>query len=191
MSKILVYIYEGMADFEISLLIHLLGVDCGKELVVVSNSLKTIQNKAGISFNPSKKLNQVIDEEVEGIIIPGGWLENLDEDLIRLIKKLNENNKLVAAICAAPWILAKAGVLNNRKYTTTIEKWDKKYIELFRTDDPFPWEGYMNERVVRDGNVITAKGLAFVDFAVEVCDYLNLFEDEIEKKTFEREVKGN
>ena len=42
------------------------------------------------------------------------------------------------------------------------------------------WENYLNQRTVVDRNVITAQGFAFVDFAVEVCKYLHIFESELQ-----------
>lgn len=190
MGKILIFIYDGMADFEISFLAHLLGADCGKELLVIANNSEIVQSKSGMLYKPHKALRQIFDEEVEGLIIPGGWLANLDEKLIDIIRDLHKRNKLIAAICAGPWILAKAGVLNNCKYTTSIVEWQEKHLEFFGIDDPFPREGYIERRVVRDGNVITAKGIAFIDFTIEVCDYLGLYKDDNEKKDFEKDIKG-
>jgi len=191
MEKVLVYIYEGMADYEITLLTHLLGADCGKELVVISNNEKLIRSKSGILYKPHKTLQEIDIEEVEGLIIPGGWLESLDDQLISLIQRLNKEKKFLAAICAAPWIFAEAGVLRGSKYTTSIVEWQQKHIDFFGIADPFPREGYVDHRVVRDGNIITAKGSAFIDFAIEVCDYLELFKDENERQELEEELKGN
>jgi putative intracellular protease/amidase len=106
------------------------------------------------------------------------------------VKELNYNHKLIAAICAAPWILAKAGILEDRNFTTSIVQWQEMHREILGSDDPFPRKGFVNERVVRDGNIITAKGVAFIDFAVEVCDYFGLFKDEAERLAFEKDLKG-
>lgn len=56
--------------------------------------------------------------------------------------------------------------------------------------DPFPRENFILERVVRDGNIIIAQGIAFIDFAIEICDWFNLFENKEEKDNFSREIKG-
>jgi putative intracellular protease/amidase len=190
MRKILVYIYDGMADFEISLLTHLLSVDCGMKIIIVSNNTGVVKSKSGMLFMPHLDLHKIDIKEVEGLIIPGGWLANLDERLIKIIKELNNENKLIAAICAAPWILAKAGVLNDCRYTTSIVEWQDIHREFFRIDDPFPRSGYVEGRVIRDGNIITAKGVAFIDFTIEVCEFLGLFKDDTEKRDFEKDLKG-
>ena len=43
---------------------------------------------------------------------------------------------------------------------------------------------------MRDKNVITAQGTAFIDFAIEICDWFNLFENQEDKDNFEKEIKG-
>ncbi len=190
MKKILVYIYDNMATFEIALLTQLLASVQDMQVIIAADEVRFIKDMPGFSIMPQVDLKSVDIKQLDGMIIPGGWLAHLDEQLIRLIRDLNEEKKLVAAICAAPWILAKAGILEGRKYTTSIAEWTDEARKLFKTEDPFPREGYVNSRVVRDDNIITAQGSAFVDFTIEVIDYFNLFEDEAERKAFEREYKG-
>lgn len=61
------------------------------------------------------------DENLEGIILPGGMpgSKNLDKDetVNKFIDYCNTNNKFLCAICAAPFILGKRGILNGRKAT--------------------------------------------------------------------------
>jgi putative intracellular protease/amidase len=190
MGKVLIYIYDGMADFEITLLAQLLVGDCGMDLLVVSSKTGVVKSKSGMMYMPNIDMMGVKTNDVDAIIIPGGWLADLDDKLIEIIKELNNENKLIAAICAAPWILAKGDVLKNRKYTTSIVEWLDKHRDFFKMEDPFDRNGYIEARVVRDNNIITAKGVAFIDFAIEVCDYLGLFEDENEKLAFINDIKG-
>lgn len=61
---------------------------------------------------------------------------NLKNSMVKCI--LNNDGKLIAAICAAPWILAHIGILEDLKYTTSIETWKEKHKETFGIEDPFP-----------------------------------------------------
>ncbi len=88
------------------------------------------------------------------------------------------------------WILAVSGILEARKYTTSIDELQDKHRDFFGMEDPFPLSNYVEGRVVRDNNVITAKGYAFIDFAVEVCDYFGRFQNEDDKKAFSWNYKG-
>lgn len=189
-DQILIYIFDDMADFEITLLAHLIVGDSEVGVTVISDELRTIRSASGMLFQAHKTIREVDPKTVKGIIIPGGWIKNMSEALIKLVQDLNRENKLIAAICAGPMVLAKAGLLQDRAYTTAIIEWKDKHQNFFNSGDPFPRQHFKDERVVRDHNIITAKGVAFVDFSVEVCDYLNLFKDEAEKEDFVKRIKG-
>ena len=48
--------------------------------------------------------------------------------------------------------------------------------------NPFPSKNYVDQRVVRDGHIITAKGRAFVDFSFAIFDYLDVYAGRAEEK---------
>ncbi|WP_338553185.1 hypothetical protein [Paenibacillus sp. KS-LC4] len=62
-------------------------------------------------------------------------------------------------------------------FMNTIER-----IEKLGIADPFLRDRCIDERVVRDGHVITAKGRAFVDFSFEIFDYLGIYQDKEQEK---------
>ncbi|HDD46478.1 MAG TPA: DJ-1/PfpI family protein, partial [Candidatus Aenigmarchaeota archaeon] len=98
------------------------------------------------------------------IVLPGGdpGYKNLmkSHDILMLVKKFYENGKLVGAICAAPLVLAKAGVLDNKLATI--------YPGMER-DIPRPRDA----SVIVDGNVITSKGPGTaIEFALAIVEYL-------------------
>lgn len=76
------------------------------------------------------------------------------------------------------------------RYTTPIVCWTEKHISVFGSTDPFPRENYVPGRVVSDKNIITAQGTAFIDFAVEICDWFHLFASSDDKDHFLRLIKG-
>ena len=93
-----------------------------------------------------------------------------------------------AGICGAGTILmAQAGILNSVKYTTPLMPWNEKHKEIFDIENPFPAKNYCSNKCVRDGNVITSIGTAFIEFSTEICDYFELFETAEEKEEF---IKG-
>ncbi|NLI61237.1 MAG: DJ-1 family protein, partial [Clostridiales bacterium] len=78
------------------------------------------------------------------------------------VKRLNQNNKLVAAICAGPIVLEKAGVIKGKKITSYPGFQDQLSSGIYQEQD-----------VVRDENIITAKGPSLaVYFAIEIVEYL-------------------
>ena len=76
-----------------------------------------------------------------------------------------EQGKLVAAICARPYALARAGLLKEISYTVTID-----YQKL----DCFPVENFVYTEVVQHANIITAQGHAFVPFGLAIASYFGV-----------------
>ena len=187
MGKIAVFLFDNMTDYEITFLTHLLKVDAGKEIVTISYEDKIVRSASGVMYRADMRVKDVSDGEIDGLILCGGWFGEVRSELIELIQKLNAKNKLLAGICGAgTFFLAASGVLQNVTYTTPITEWTDKHREVFGKSDPFPRENYVQSRVVTDKNVITAQGIAFLDFAVAVCDWLGLFSSEDEKNSFQK-----
>jgi len=97
------------------------------------------------------------------VVLPGGpgHKKLLDSDLvISRIKEAYANNIKIGAICAAPSVLVKAGILSGKKATI--------YTGM---EDELKDAIYTDKDVVVDGNIITGRGPALVlDFALElVC----------------------
>jgi len=116
--------------------------------------------------------------DVAGLVIPGGSNNSISAELSNLITDLNEKKKLLAAICYGPLFLARAGVLGKNKYTTTAMP---EALAELKQEDPFNREYYMEQAVVKDNHFITAIGSAFIDFAIEIADYLGLIKNKKEK----------
>ncbi len=190
MGKIFVFIFDEMTDYEVTFLMHLLGSNAGNEIVTVSYEDQLVKGKSGFMIKPSKILGEVLEEEVEGLIIPGGWNGDARPELLELIDRVYAKGSLIGGICGAGTVyLAKAGILNHVKYSTPVEEWTPKHKQIFGEEDPFPRENYLTQRVVRDRNVITAHGIAFVEFAVEICDWYGLFDNNQEKEEFLAQIR--
>lgn len=168
------YIYEGMADFEITLLLHRLKNTGKKQCIYISEDMQPIKAQSGLTYIPDKKISTITDvEALEALIIPGGPINNDQNGICALIQAAVKYNKLVAAICFGPQFLGRAGILKDYQFTTSCSK---EKIAQMEISDPFNWSQYLHQRTVVDRNIITAQGFAFVDFAVEVCKYLDIFE---------------
>jgi putative intracellular protease/amidase len=174
LGKVLCFVSEGMADFEVTLAFHKIKTVGKKEVVSVSYDLETIESESGLLYRADALLTDALSwDDVEGLIIPGGPIQDQGEELTRLIRHLDDGGKLLAAICNGPQYLGRAGILETRRFTTScaVER-----IERLGVEDPFPRHNYVESRVVQDGHVITAKGRAFLDFTFAVFDYLKIYE---------------
>ncbi|MEE8808160.1 MAG: DJ-1 family glyoxalase III [Lactimicrobium sp.] len=106
----------------------------------------------GNVIRADRVLNET-DTDADMIILPGGYkgAENMcsDETLQAVLKQMNHDKKKIAAICAAPLALQKAGILKNHQYTSYPGIKDKLMDGTWR-----------DELVVKDGNLITSQGPA-------------------------------
>lgn len=176
MGKVLCYIYDGMADFEISLLLHRLRNTGKKEIISVSENVEAIVAQSGLRYVPNMKIDDVgCIEDIEALIIPGGPIDNNQNGICKLAIDIINSGKLLAAICFGPQFLGRAGILDHYIYTTSCAA---EKIKQLGCEDPFNRENYVYKRVVIDRNLITAQGYAFVDFAMEVCKYMKIFMSE-------------
>ncbi len=187
MGKILCFVYNEMADFEMTLATHLLGM-FGKEIALIAYEKEVITSKPGVTYFPGMTVQEALSlEEVDGILIPGGWNRILKDELKELLLKLHSEGKLLASICAGPEYFAKAGILKDYKYTTTLTE---EFLKQQGLEDSFPRENYVKEAVVRDRNLITAVGNAFVDFGVELACYFEYIKSEADKQEYAKHYKG-
>ncbi len=125
----------------------------------------TVKGSSGVKIIADAELKNINPDEFAVIVLPGGYpgYVNLaeSEKVLKIIKEFNSQNKMVAAICGAPTVLAKAGILNNRNATVYpgLEK------EL-----PNP----IDKKVVVDGNIITSQGPGTaMKFALKLVEILS------------------
>lgn len=110
--------------------------------------------------------------EFDAVVFIGGsgCLENLDnENSYKVVKETVSQDKLLAAICISPVILAKAGVLKGKKATVWSSPMDKSAIKILEENGAV----YQDEQVVIDGKIITGVGpIAAEEFGMKVAEAL-------------------
>lgn len=145
--------------------------ESGFEAVTASNELGVAQASDGSSVNIDIAVENINVEDYNGLFIVGGpgALECLDNEKVhQLLQNWQESGKPYGAICISPRILAKAGVLRNKKATG----WDMDN-ELSGIFDKYNVE-YVRESVVVDGNVVTANGpMAAEEFGEKILEVLS------------------
>lgn len=142
---------NGFEDIEALAIIDVLRrAEIGLDLFGVNDA--RIRSRSNVYYIFEKVFNEVKFfefEKYEGLLIPGGpGVYNLanNEEILKLIIKFNDEKKLIYAICAAPLLLDKAGILKGKKYTSY------PGVEIKSGN-------YIDDKVVVDGNIITSKGV--------------------------------
>lgn len=165
MKRTAILFAEGYEEVEALTVVDLLRrakIDC--DIVAVKESGE-VTGSHGICVRADKTLSQLVMEEYDGLILPGGLqgVNNLaaDERVIDMLRRFAVAGKLTAAICAGPTVLAKAGLLQGRKACCYPGMEDQLTGAMACTD-----------AVVADGSIITSRGLGTaIPFALALVAY--------------------
>ncbi|MES1982345.1 MAG: DJ-1 family glyoxalase III [Pseudomonadota bacterium] len=165
MPKVLVPLAQGCEEIEAVTIIDILR---RADIEVVSAGLdkQPIRASRGVILLPDTTLDAIMTQDFDMIVLPGGQpgTNNLKADarIIALLQKMAGQGKWVAAICAAPAVLAAAGVLDGRKATS-----------FPGALDPYPAVSQQQGSVVQDGQLITSRGPGTaMDFSLTLVERL-------------------
>lgn len=176
MSKFLVFLADGFEDVEAIIVIdYLRRADVDVHTVSVMDKLE-VTSKSNIKIQADTLINDINIDDFDGLYIPGGTkgAETLRDDdrVIEIIQKFNEEEKIIAAICAGPIVLNRAGVLADKKATSFPSVRDE-LDNIGDYDD--------NTVVITDGNITTSRGAATTVYLamrlVEILKGLDAVED--------------
>jgi protein deglycase len=148
-KKVLFVLFPGFEELEAVAPIDLLR-RAGAEVTLASLSKEEIvAGRSGIAVRTDALLDAIHTATYDLLVIPGGpgtKKARADGRIASLARAFADRGKPVAAICAAPTILADAGLLTGKRFTAH-----------FSTHDELPG-ALGGEAVIEDGNVITSRG---------------------------------
>ncbi|MCV3391688.1 DJ-1/PfpI family protein [Campylobacter sp. IFREMER_LSEM_CL2101] len=180
MKKVLVPLAKGFEEAEFIGIADVLKrageVSGNLEVIIASlDDELLVQGANGICIRADVSLSSVDQENLDAIALAGGFegMMNLknNQAIIKIIQDLHAKKKIVAAICASPMVLAKAGVINGE---FSCYPGCEVGIEGVR----------VNKAVVVNENVITAAGPATaILFGLELAKHL--CSEEIYQKLYE------
>jgi len=168
MASVLVPLAQGCEELEAVTIIDLLrragvavtsaGLD--EQMVVVASR--------GTRLLPDTSLEKALAQDFDMIVLPGGLpgADHLNEDIRiqKLLQKMASQGKFIAAICAAPKVLASAGLLDNKRATAYPGVLDS--LKLTGTI-------ITAAAIEQDGQVITSRGPGTaMDFALTLIELL-------------------
>jgi protease I len=148
----------------------------GATVDVFSTKKGTARGMFGTTVSVNKTLRDLNVSKYDAIVFVGGAgtpIVRKEERAIEIAKEAVEQGKVLGAICWAPTILAKAGVLEGKKATVWVGD-DPEYG--MRTDQVLKKYGaiFTGEGYTVDGNIVTANGPANAEnFAREIAELLS------------------
>ena len=167
MSRVLVPLAEGFEEIEAVTVVDLLR-RAGIEVVTAGLSPGAVTGSHGISVLPDMDLDAALEQPFDMVALPGGMpgAANLGADgrVLALLRLLADSGRFTAAICAAPGVLAKAGLLAGKRATS---------FPGFLGPENAPGTFVVDDAVVEDGKVITSRGPGTaMDFALAIIQRL-------------------
>lgn len=165
MAKVLVPLADGCEELEAVTIIDLLR-RAGVEVVTAGLREGVVKASRGVQLLPDTTFDVALQDDYDMVVLPGGMpgATHLKEDarVLALLKKMAAAGKYTAAICAAPMVLAEAGVLAGRQATSYPGFLDGLADVTVRS-----------EAVVQDGKVLTSRGPGTaMDFALTLVEAL-------------------
>ena len=123
----------------------------GADVVVIGPALETYTGKYGLPGKADKAIEEVESGDYDALIIPGGYSPDhmrRSAAMVRFVKEMDDQGKVVAAICHGGWMLASADVIRSRTVTA-----------FFAIKDDLINAGanWADQEVVKDGNIITSR----------------------------------
>ncbi|MFA5626350.1 MAG: DJ-1 family glyoxalase III [Thiohalomonadaceae bacterium] len=167
MARVLVPLAPGCEELEAVTIINLLR---RADIEVISASLDSgpVKGAHNIILQADTTLDEALKSDYDMVVLPGGGpgSDRLDQDprIEAVLQKMASAEKYTAAICAAPKVLGRIGLLTGKRATSYPGVVDKMAL---------PEVTYLNEAVVQDGKVITSRGPGTaIDFALQLIEVL-------------------
>jgi len=167
MSKVLVPLATGFEEIEAVTIIDVLRRAEIEVLVASLTEKALVKGANSITIETDLHVESVSSDNIDMIVLPGGWdgthalADNLHVQ--KILKEMDTKGKNIAAICAAPFALNKAGVL--KKNFTCYPSIEEQIRE----------EGYQGDKamVIEDENIMTSRGPATaLCFALQIVKKL-------------------
>ncbi|WP_404445878.1 glutamine amidotransferase [Sutcliffiella horikoshii] len=182
-KKAYLYVFHTMSDWEYG---HLIAeLNTGRyfkkdipllNIVTIGTTKETITTMGGLKITPDLSLDQCTFNKADLLILPGGftWGEKEQHPILQRIGKALDTGSIVAAICGATEALANMGYLDNRKHTSN----SLDYLKMVCPD--YKGENFHEKELLAttSDNLITASGIAPLEFAREVLQKLEVLSPE-------------
>lgn len=179
-KKVYLYVFDTMSDWEVGYLIAELnsGRYFKKDLapirvVTVGAHKNPVTTMGGLKVIPNMSVDECILESNDVVILPGGnmWMDEIHDPILKKSAKSLEEGTVVAAICGATVGIARMGLLDSRVHTSNNLEYMKMICPNYNGE-----KYYQNKPAVTGGNLITATGVAPLEFAMHVLKVMDVFD---------------
>lgn len=179
-QKIFIFLFEGFSDWELAYLTPEINKSKDSnnhssnshDLIYFSIDGDAVQSLGGMHVVPDMSLEEIATEDIRLLVLPGGsaWEKGENQELNSLVQTLYAKQAPIAAICAATVYLGQLGILDKSPHTSN----DLNYLKALAPQ----YQGesfYRQDPAIHGQNLITASGIAPIEFAQKVFEELELY----------------
>jgi len=151
-KRIAILVEDNFEDSELTEPLRAMK-DAGARVTIVgSGSKKSYKGKRGSAeIKVDITAGEVESNQFDAIIIPGGYAPDkmrLHQSMVDLVRQAHTEGKIIAAVCHGPQLLISADIIKGRRVTS----WPSVAVDLKNAGAI-----WVDEPVVKDGNIITAR----------------------------------
>ncbi|RKD32546.1 type 1 glutamine amidotransferase domain-containing protein [Thermohalobacter berrensis] len=150
-KRVVMLAEEGFEDLELWYPVIRLREEGCEVIIAGSGSKSTYKGKYGLSVTVDKTVEEISEDDFDGILVPGGWAPDKlrrYKSVTKLVRNFWEKNKLLATICHGGWVFISAKVLDGYKMTC---------VNAIIDDIKNAGAEYIDREVVVDRNLITSR----------------------------------
>ena len=177
--RVFLYVFNTMSDWEYGYLIA--ELNSGRyfkkdstplKVMTVGANKEMITTMGGLSIKPDISLDECTPGSKDLLVLPGGttWGEEIHQPILERVGQCLKLGTIVAAICGAVDALAQMGYLDTRRHTSNNLEYTKMVCPNYKGE-----KLYEMEPAVSDANLVTASGIAPLEFAVEALKKVDVF----------------
>jgi len=165
MKTVLILFADGSEELEAITIVNIMR-RAGITVTLAGLTDGALKGSRGVTILPDATLDEALKQNYDMVVLPGGQpgTNHLKADarVLQLVQQMAQQDKLVAAICAAPSVLATAGLLDGKQATS-----------FPGALAPFNNIDLQGTAIVEDGNLITSRGPGTaMDFALTLAERL-------------------
>ncbi len=146
-KRIGVLVDEGFEDLEFWVPVMRLREE-GAQVLIIATKMETFHGKHCLAARPDVLIDQVDPNSLDALVVPGGWAPDKlrrSEAVLALVRAMDAQHKIIAAICHAGWVLASAGIVRGKRATGS---------RGIRDDLINAGAIWVDEPALRDGNLV-------------------------------------
>lgn len=158
-------LYPGCIEFEVLLAAQLLHPRLPVESATPDG--RAHQGHSGLVFQATTEIAAIDPGRYAVVLVPGGDFASVFEDLAlyACLQALDSHGALFGAICAGPFLLARAGLLSGRRCSHGLGPEARAFLAPWLHDVQL-----CQASVSTDGRYITARADAWLDFALTLAE---------------------